>query len=118
MTASNLINTKFQSVFGWIGLEKSSKGITRCSLPQMNEDICRKEILGWNSNHTVKTDLFSEEIKHINDYLEGKNYSLPVITLDISKEVFRVLRIILSHLIFIMDGVPPPKKMESNVQSS
>ena len=85
MTASNLINTKFQSVFGWIGLEKSSKGITRCSLPQINEDICRKEILGWNSNHTVKTDLFSEEIKHINDYLEGKNYSLPVITLDISK---------------------------------
>ena len=29
--------------------------------------------------------MFSEEIKHINDYLEGKNYSLPVITLDISK---------------------------------
>ncbi|MDC0035154.1 methylated-DNA--[protein]-cysteine S-methyltransferase [Chloroflexi bacterium] len=84
MTTSNLINTKFQSLFGWIALEKSTRGITRCALPQPREDICREEIQGWTSEYTVKTALFSEEIKHINDYLEGRNYSLTDISLDIA----------------------------------
>ena len=84
MTPSNLINTKFQSLFGWIALEKSTQGITRCALPQSQEDICQEEILGWKSEHITETALFSQEIKHINDYLEGRSYRLPDLSVDIS----------------------------------
>ena len=100
MTKLNLINTTFESLFGWIALEKSTKGITRCNLPQPQEDVCREEILGWNSEHTMKTTFFSEEIRHINDYLEGRNYSLPDVSLDIStapkfyKNVWEICRLI------------------------
>ncbi len=84
MNTTNLINTKFQSIFGWIALEKSMKGITRCSLPQRDEDSCIEETQEWNSEYTIGTDFFAEEIKKLNDYLEGRKNSLRDVSLDIS----------------------------------
>jgi|TARA_Y100000588_G_C14058718_1_gene840426 methylated-DNA-[protein]-cysteine S-methyltransferase len=85
MIPTNLINTKFESIFGWIALEKSEKGITRCSLPQIDQDNCIEETRKWNSENKIETALFAEEIKKLNDYLEGRNYSLSDISLDISR---------------------------------
>ena len=98
MIQTNLINTKFESIFGWIALEKSEKGITRCSLPQKNQASCIEETRKWNSEYTMRTALFAEEIKRLNDYLEGRKYSLADVSLDISaaprfyKNVWEVCR--------------------------
>ena len=98
MTSTNLINTKFQSNFGWIALEKSEKGITRCSLPQIDEDSCMEETQAWDSEYTKQTIFFAEEIRKLDDYLEGEKYSLPNISLDLSgaskfyKDVWKVCR--------------------------
>ena len=73
MAPTNLINTKFQCVFGWIALEKSPKGVTRCSLPQTDKNSCIEETLEWSSEYTNRTTLFAEEIRELNDYLEEFN---------------------------------------------
>tara|TARA_Y100001960_G_scaffold38329_1_gene36708 strand:+ start:85 stop:615 length:531 start_codon:yes stop_codon:yes gene_type:complete len=100
MAPTNLINTKFQCVFGWIALEKSPKGVTRCTLPQTDKNSCIEETLEWSSEYTNRTTLFAEEIRELNDYLEGRNSSLHDISLDIStapkfyKKVWNVCRTI------------------------
>ena len=51
MKPDNLYNTKFETLFGWIALERSEQGITRCSLPEKQESKCMQEINGWDSKH-------------------------------------------------------------------
>ncbi len=80
----NLYNTKFETSFGWIALERSDRGVTRCSLPEKQESKCMEEIKGWNSKHLKTTDLFSKEIEKLRGYLEGRSYSLQDIILDVS----------------------------------
>ena len=84
MRPDNLYNTKFETSFGWIALEKNARGVTRCSLPEKQESKCMEEIKGWDSKHLKTTDLFSKEIEKLRGYLEGKNYSLQDIRLDVS----------------------------------
>ena len=85
MKPANLYNTKFETLFGWIALERSERGITRCSLPEKQESKCMQEIKGWNSKHLETGDLFSKEIEKLQGYLEGQSYSLQDIDLDVSK---------------------------------
>ena len=84
MKTDSLYNTKSKTSFGWIALERSEQGITRCSLPEKQESKCMQKIKAWNSKHLETTDLFSKEIEKLNGYLDGQNYSLQDIILDIS----------------------------------
>ena len=63
MKPDNLYNAKFETLFGWIALERSERGITRCSLPEKQESKCMQEIKGWNSKHLETEGLFSKEIE-------------------------------------------------------
>ena len=84
MKPHHLYNTKFETSLGWIALERSERGITRCSLPEKQESICMQEIKGWKSKYLETTDLFSREIEQLHEYLEGRDYSLAEIVLDLS----------------------------------
>ena len=74
MKPHHLYNTKFETSLGWIALERSERGITRCSLPEKQESKCMQEIKEWKSKYLETTDLFSKEIEKLHEYLEARDY--------------------------------------------
>jgi len=69
------IRRVFHTALGWIGMEMSSNGITRLTLPQINEELAAAIIGATPKQHSPHKCISDNLVRDLQDYSLGKQVS-------------------------------------------
>ncbi len=80
----NRATTIFETSYGWIGLEKSSFGISRSTLPMYSYESCRKSLKKFGATSIRDDNVFTELKSKLKSYFSGSTVTFDDIVLDMN----------------------------------